>query len=264
MTVECVRVEGEPGSSVFVYQACEWEELVGTVRALTMPDQRTVLSFRDCRDDAYEPLLGCLDADLGCDFYTAVDERDRTGLDRLSALGFSVARREYAYRVPVTATHRSLADILPPSGITLLGAADADLDRLRLLDDALRQDTPGSDGWRWTPEEFREETFSDGFDPATYLVAVEEGSGEYVGITRLWMKAAGPRFGFVGVLPRWRRTRVTYALLATVFGEVRRRGHGEVAAEIDATNRASNGIAARVGAVRVGGTLHLHRRAVAQ
>lgn len=102
-------------------------------------------------------------------------------------------------------------------------------------------------------------TFSDGFNPVTYQVAVEEGTGAYVGLARLWMKSAAPRFGFVGVLPPWRRTRVTYALLSMVFKDVHHRGHTEVAAEIDATNRASNAIAARAGAVRVSGSYELLR-----
>lgn len=136
--------------------------------------------------------------------------------------------------------------------------------QLRLLDDALRNETPGADGWRWTPSEFREETFSDGFSPATYQVAVEERTGAYVGLVRLWLKSAVPRFGFIGVLPRWRRTKVTYALLSTVSLEVYRRGHAEVAGEIDATNRASNAIAARAGAVRVGGSYELVREATGQ
>lgn len=99
-----------------------------------------------------------------------------------------------------------------------------------------------------------------GFDPATYLVAVEQRTGDYLGLMRLWLKEAGPRFGFLAVLPRWRRTRITYTLVATIFAEVGRRGYGEVVAEIDATNRASRAVAERAGAVRVGGSYELCRR----
>jgi RimJ/RimL family protein N-acetyltransferase len=258
-TVRCDRIDGEPDSRATVWRARDGAKVVGTVQAVTRPDQRTVVSFQDCRDDAYAPLLACLDAELARDLHTSVGESDHDGRRRLAALGFQVVRLEHVYRIDPG--RMALSEIGPPAGISLVSAAQADLDRLRLLDDALRQDTPGSDGWRWSAEEFREEIFSDGFDPTTYQVAVEDATGDYVGIMRLWMREAGPRFGFVGVVPRFRRTRVTYALLATVFAEVRRRGHREVMADIDATNRASNGIAARAGAERVGGRLELHRPA---
>jgi GNAT superfamily N-acetyltransferase len=191
--------------------------------------------------------------------YTSVQQRDEVELRRLGDLGFVVSRRDHHYRIPVDPARFRLPDAAPPPGIVLISAAGANLDQLRLLDDALRNETPGADGWRWTPSEFREETFSDGFSPATYQVAFQERTGAYVGLARLWMKSAGPRFGFVGVLPPWRRTRVTYALLSSVFQEVLRRGHTEVTGEIDATNRASNAIAARAGAVRVSGSYELVR-----
>jgi RimJ/RimL family protein N-acetyltransferase len=248
---------------VSVWETHEGEDLVGAVRVLIRPDQRTLVSFGECRDDAYAPLLARVDAEMGCELYTSADESDHATRERLGTLGFVVDRLEHAYRIPLDPRRLRLLDLGPPPGVTLISAAAADLDRLRLLDDALRQGTPGSEGWRWSAEEFRDETFSDGFDPATYLVAVEQDTGEYAGLVRLWMKEAGPRFGFVGVAPRFRRTRVTYALLSTVLAEVHRRGHREVVGEIDATNRASNGIAARAGAERVGGSLVLVRPASA-
>jgi len=76
---------------------------------------------------------------------------------------------------------------------------------------------------------------------------------------RVWLKQTGPRFGFIGVLPCWRRTRVTYGLLAVVFQELHRRGYPDVIGEIDAANWAANAIAARAGAVRIGGAYELVR-----
>jgi GNAT superfamily N-acetyltransferase len=242
------------------WEARDGTETVGVLRAAMRPDRRTFLSFQDCRDDAYAPLLaraaGELDRPV---LYTSVHERDEVGLRRLGELGFIVNRRDHHYRIPVDPARFRLPDAAPPPGIVLISAAAADLDRLRLLDDTLRSQTPGSDGWRWNPSQFSDETFSDGFDPATYLVAVDQRTGAYVGLARLWMKPAGPRFGFVGVLPPWRRTRVTYALLSTVCQELNRRGNTQVAGEIDATNQASNALAARAGAVRIGGSYELVR-----
>jgi GNAT superfamily N-acetyltransferase len=245
------------------WEAYDGGQRVGVLRAATRPDRRTHVAFRDCRDDAYAPLLAHAATDLTGDLHTSVDERDYAGMRQLGDLGFTLRRIEHRYRVPVDPARLRLRPVAPPTGIDLVSAADADLDRLRVLDDTLRHEVPGSEGWRWSPGEFREETFSDGFDPETYLVAVERDTGTYVGLMRLWMKQAGPRFGFIGVLPSWRRTRVTYALLSTVLATVRRRGWRDTEAEIDATNRASNSVAARAGAVRIGGSCVLVRRGAA-
>jgi hypothetical protein len=56
--------------------------------------------------------------------------------------------------------------VRPAGWFQLLSAADADLGRFRELDEILREDIPGSAGWRWTDDGFREETFSFGFNPA--------------------------------------------------------------------------------------------------
>lgn len=233
---------------------------IGRLRAITRPDQRTFLSFRDCRGDAYAPLLARAVAKLDrALLHTWVAEQDEAELRRLGQLGFMVSRREHRYRIPVAPARIRFPDAVPLSGIRLISAADADLDRLRLLDDTLRDQTPGTDGWQWTPTDFREETFSDGFHAATYRVAVEEWTGGYIGLVRVWLKQTGPRFGFIGVLPCWRRTRVTYGLLAVVFQELHRRGYPDVIGEIDAANWAANAIAARAGAVRNGGAYELVR-----
>ncbi len=49
--------------------------------------------------------------------------------------------------------------------------------RLRLLDDELRQDVPGTDGWRWTPEGFRTENDPPQSDPAVASRTLLEGLG---------------------------------------------------------------------------------------
>jgi hypothetical protein len=44
------------------------------------------------------------------------------------------------------------------------------------------------------------------FNPATYLVAVEEDTGEYIGLVRIWMNRSGPRIGMslmVSILQPW-------------------------------------------------------------
>jgi len=58
------------------------------------------------------------------------------------------------------------------SFLPLISADAVDEDGLRTLDECLREDVPGMDGWIHDPREFREQTFEERrFDPATYLVA---------------------------------------------------------------------------------------------
>jgi hypothetical protein len=71
--------------------------------------------------------------------YCAVDA---TEIDPYSALGFDVHRREGIYSVPT----RSVRIGRPPQGIVFAHADEVDEKSLRLLDDELRQDVPGTQG----------------------------------------------------------------------------------------------------------------------
>lgn len=207
------------------------------MRAFVRPDGRCFVSFDPSRD-----------------VYATVDEADAAGLAFYEELGFVVNRRESQYRIPT-----NVLDVDAPAGFVLARADEVDRDRLRLLDDALRQDVPGTDGWKWDEEGFREE-FDSSFDPETYLVAVDEASGDYVALARVWNKPAGPRLGMVGVLPSYRRRRLANALLARVFAVLRQRGEAEVTTEVDDTNVASISLITGLGGQRAGGSIELVRR----
>jgi GNAT superfamily N-acetyltransferase len=100
-----------------------------------------------------------------------------------------------------------------------------DEDGLRAFDDALRQDVPGADGWVNDPHEFREYTFDDRhFDPATYLVAVDDVNQAYAGLARVWNNPGRPHLGLIGVMPGYRRRGLAKVLLAAVLAPLR--GHG--------------------------------------
>jgi ribosomal protein S18 acetylase RimI-like enzyme len=145
-----------------------------------------------------------------------------------------------------------------------VSAADCDVDRLRELDDALRQDVPGATGWRNDPVRFADQTFADPeFDPATYLIAVAESTGGYAGLVRVWVRPEGSRLGLIGVLPAFRRRGLAVALLNRVFGVLSARGQAEVSCEVDETNTASNELFTSLGARRVGGAVELMRPATA-
>ncbi|MBD0338273.1 MAG: GNAT family N-acetyltransferase [Thermoleophilia bacterium] len=186
--------------------------------------------------------------------YCTLSETDSESLARCERLGFVVSRRESRYLLRTEPVRPAVL----PEGVRLVTADEVELERLRLLDDALRQDVPGTDGWRWEEAGFRGE-FDDAYDPSTYLVAVAE-DGEYVGLVRVWHNPAGPRLGMIGVLPGYRRRGVARALLASAFAALRARGLAEVSTEIDDDNEASKALLLPLGARRVGGSLELVRR----
>ncbi len=196
---------------------------------------------------------------LGRRIYATADSADTERLRSLEGLGFRFHRRELVLRIPTDPASWDVATVEPPPKITFVGADSVEEKRLRLLDDLLRQDVPGTDGWKWSPDGFREETYeSPDFDPATYLVAID-GEGEYVGIVRVWMKTDAPRLGFIGVRADCRRRGLARALLAEALKVVRDYGASEVSTEVDELNRASKQLLFGFGGQKVGSLLELVR-----
>jgi ribosomal protein S18 acetylase RimI-like enzyme len=166
------------------------------------------------------------------------------------AAGFVEHRRENRY---VVWTHARAA-APPPPGVSFLTVDRVDEDRLRELDDLLRQDVPGTEGWRWEPAAFHEETAA--ADPELYIVAVDDATGEYIGIARVW----GTRLGFVGVARDFRRRGIARALLGHVFVVLAARGVTEVTTEIDVENVASRRTIEPLGSRVVGQSVELVHR----
>lgn len=224
------------------------------MRAWIRPDGRRFVSFASERAGAAAV------ADLDGDLYAMVDAADDDARLLHEGLGFAVSRRESEYLIPVAVAVSRLRDIGDPDGFTFLRADEVTEERLRELDDTLRQDVPGTDGWAWDAAEFRAETFeSPAFDPTTYVVAVHHASDEYVGLARVWRNPSRPRLGLVAVLPAHRRRRLAKALLARVFAALEERGATDVSAEVDDTNVASIALLTGLGARRTGGSLELIR-----
>jgi GNAT superfamily N-acetyltransferase len=243
------------------WRAFDGTETVGEIRAVLKPDSRWFIGFDACRDDAYQPLLAAAVADgTRGDLYVTANEKDGEGQARYAGLGFVLNRREGIYAMPTDPDRTGLANAVDPADAVLISAIDADWDDLRLLDDALRQDVPGSDGWQWDPAGFREETYdAPDFDPATYVVAVDSYSARYIGLARVWVGPGRPRLGLVAVLPPYRRRGLAKAMLGRVFGVLHERGKGEVTFEIDGKNTASLALFAGAGARRIAGMVEFVR-----
>jgi ribosomal protein S18 acetylase RimI-like enzyme len=233
---------------------------VGTAAALVRPDNRCFVFLRCCRAHAYRPLVQAVAQQLRRDLYTEVGEADTEVLQRLVGLGFVVNRREHVYAIATDPTVTGLTDMAVPAGFEILTADRVSEDRLRELDDELRQDVPGADGWKWDRPGFRKETYdAPDFDPTTYLVAVEQATGRYAGLVRVWNRPSGPRVGLIAVGRGYRRRGLARVLLAQVFGVLQRGGRTEVVAEVDITNMASNRLLTDLGARRTGGYIELLR-----
>lgn len=183
---------------------------------------------------------------------------DRTDESRiLIDNGFTVARREATVEVNLDEALARIEAARLPDGVAAISAADADVERLRLLDDALRDDIPGTAGWRSTSEELADSLTDPEFDPRTYLVAVDERDGEYVGLVRVWMNRTRPRIGMFGVLPAYRRRGITLALLARCLRVARDEGNRAVTSDFDETNDASRCVFDRLGWRQIGSTTEL-------
>jgi ribosomal protein S18 acetylase RimI-like enzyme len=253
-------VRAPPG---LIWRALDGAQAVGAVSAVLRPNGRWFVHFDECRDDSYEPLLAAVAGNTGSDLYTFAGEGDEQSLAQLARHGFTVSRREGFFVIPTDPEVTGLRDTDEPDGVVIISANDGFEDQLRLLDDALRQDVPGAEGWQWDPADFNEETFGSDFDPATYLVAVDVASGEYIGLVRVWNSPGRPRLGLIAVLPPYRRRGLANVLLARAFRALHERGKKECTAEVDETNGASRALMSKLGARRTNGVIELIRPRVA-
>jgi ribosomal protein S18 acetylase RimI-like enzyme len=219
--------------------------MIPAVKTYVRPDGRHFV-----RDPDPESL-----AEATTDVYCTVEASE---VDSCLALGFEIHRREGVYLLPVRS-----ARVKAPRGVVFAHADEVDEATLRLLDDELRQDVPGAEGWKWGEADFHQETYESAeFDPMTYLVALAGEHGEAVGIVRVWMKQPIPRLGFVGVRRSYRRRGIARALLAEVFARLDERGIHEVSTEIDETNTASRALLEGLGARHTGISVELVKRCV--
>jgi len=214
-----------------------------------MPETRTFL-----RPDGRRFLISRPDGTLPPgELFATADENDAEHLRALESLGFVRERKELQLVLPADVPRSP-----PPPGVAALRADEVEEETLRLLDDELRQDVPGTDGWRWTAGNFHEETFlSPHFDPAVYLVATCE--GENAGICRVWIRPEHPKLGFIGVRRSLRRQGIASWFIGEAFAVLHARGEREVWTEVDETNVASRTLLDGLGGRLVGTSLELRR-----
>lgn len=127
------------------WRACDGDgAVVGAAKALIRPDERCFVLFDTRRADAYAPLLAAIADELARDLYVTVDEADAEARGVHEDLGFTTSRRESEYLISTEPALARLRGVEAPAGFAFVGADEVNERRLRLLDDALRQDVPGT------------------------------------------------------------------------------------------------------------------------
>lgn len=235
---------------------------VATAAAVCRPDRRWFVSVDAWRAEDTEPLVHAMIADLGQDLHTRIDGTDAEALELWSRFGFLPERHEVELVLSPDPTRTGLMGIMMPVGLTLLSAAEADEVELRCLDDRLRNDVPGTDGWVNDPSEFHDVTFDEAhFDPTTHLVALDPENRRFAGLVRIWTGRNRARLGLIGVVRPYRRRGLARALLAHALHPVHERGITVVTAEADDANRAGLELLRGVGSVATGSAAVLKRSA---
>src|ERR1019366_4837184 len=222
------------------WRAVAGDLVAGEGRARPGPRSRVFLYFTPGGPPPSPPLADAVARDLGRDLCVTLEDAEYEALDACAEAGFAVHRRESSYRIPADPAVTGLAGAVLPAGLDVLSAAHAHITRPRL--------------------QFRAETFSSFFDPATSLLAVGRASGEYAGLVRNWRNRAGPRLGLIAILAQYRRRGVARALLGQAFAVLAGRGATSVTGEVDDTNVASVSLLTGLGARRYGGNVELIRR----
>ncbi|MDN5930279.1 MAG: GNAT family N-acetyltransferase [Pseudonocardia sp.] len=242
MTVPHEIVPVVPGR---LWHALEDDEVVGRAHLLHRPDGRRFLGVDAWRPVTFDRLVRAVLADVPHDLHSRVDAHDGETLDGLARHGFSVARREDDVLV-----RTAVPDPPAPFVVPILPATDVPAARLAALDRALREDGPDGDGWA---DEARRPYL------LTHLVAVDDRTGDLVGLARIWRGTQLPRLGVVGVTRSHRGCGLGRALLEAAFMPLAKDGVARVTAEVDASNPAGQALLRGFGAVRTGGSVEMHR-----
>lgn len=233
---------------------------VGFASARLRPDNRMFVRF-DCRElSAYGALADEAAAELRRPLHTTIARDDLPALVVLRAAGFAEDFVGERFRVPFIAVLDRLPRTRIPSGFTVESADAVDEAKLFTLDNTLRSEVPGTEGWRGDRAMFHVELTSAAFDPAAYLVAVDESNGELAGLVRVWREPTGPRLGLIGIARQYRHTPIGAALLRQALIEASGWGHDTFVADTSRNHPRIYRHLQRIGARSMGEFVSMVRR----
>ncbi|MFI6373448.1 GNAT family N-acetyltransferase [Streptomyces sp. NPDC050546] len=239
------------------WHALEDDLVVGRGHARHRPDGRLFVSIDAWRDATFDRLAEAMLAELPAPLYTVVDEADAELTTAWRRAGFTIRRREWEYAMPTDPRATGLGAVLPPSGVTLVPAGQADESLLRAVDRAIRDEVEATVGWQSMPAEVIPHLEGDTIvDPSKYAVAAA--ADRYLGLIRV-VTAIRPRIGLVAVRAGERRRGIARALLAHALGTLHRSGFAEAWTEVHESNRAASALFEGIGARPMSSNLELVR-----
>ena len=239
------------------WHALEDDLVVGRGHAQRRPDGRLFVSIDAWHDATFDRLAEAMLAQLPAPLYTVVDEADAELTAGWRRAGFTIRRREWECVVPTDPQITGLEGVLPPSGVTIVPAGQADEGLLRAADRAIRDEVEASVGWQSMPAEVIPHPEGDTIvDPSKYAVAAAP--DRYLGLIRV-VTVIRPRIGLVAVRAGEQRRGIARALLAHALGTLHHSGFATAWADVHESNQAASALFEGIGARPASSNLELVR-----
>ncbi|QKZ23987.1 GNAT family N-acetyltransferase [Streptomyces chartreusis] len=239
------------------WHALEDDLVVGRGYAKHRPDGRLFVGIDAWHDAAFDRLAEAMLSALPAPLYTVVDEADVELTAGWRRAGFTTRRREWEYAVPTDPRITGLDELLPPPGITIVPAGQADDGLLRAVDRAIRDEVEATIGWQSMPAEVIPRPEGDTIvDPSKYAVAATP--DRYLGLIRV-VTVNRPRIGLVAVRAGEQRRGIARSLLAHALGTLHNSGFTEAWTEVHEFNRPATALFEGIGARPMSSNLELVR-----
>lgn len=162
---------------------------------------------------------------------------DSADIGTYEELGFTEVVAFESFSVSFESCVAQLDRARLPAWCQVIDAHAADVQRLSDLDNLLRSDIAGTEGWNAGVDWMRQEVSAPGVHRYAYLVATVRETGEYIGLIRVWRNPSGPRLGMVGVVKEFRGSLVGPALIQRALASASTWGFAEFVTETQFTNR---------------------------
>lgn len=239
------------------WHALEDDLVVGRGYAEHRPDGRLFVSIDAWHDAAFDRLAEAMSVALPAPLYTVVDEADVELTAGWQRAGFTIRRREWEYAVPTDPRGSGLDEVLPPPGVTIVPAGQADERLLRAVDRAIRDEVEATIGWQSMPAEVIPRPEGDTIvDLTKYAVAAA--SDRYLGLMRV-VTVNRPRIGLVAVRAGEQRCGIARSLLAHALGTLHNSGFAQAWTEVHESNRPATALFEGIGARPMSSNLELAR-----
>ncbi|MDQ0766644.1 GNAT family N-acetyltransferase [Streptomyces canus] len=239
------------------WHALDDDLVVGRGHAQHRPDGRLFVSIDAWHDVIFDRLAEVMLAELPAPLYTVVDEADVELTAGWRRAGFTIRRREWEYVVPTDPRVTGLEAAMPPAGVTIVPAGQADERLLRAVDRAIRDEVEATVGWQSMPAEVIPRLEGDTIvDPSKYAVAAV--ADRYLGLIRV-VTVKRPRIGLVAVRSDEQRRGIARALLAHALGTMHRSGVAAAWTEVQESNHAASALFGGIGARPMSSNLELAR-----